>query len=86
MTMTLHEILLEVRNRLLDSGDFGPGWSATADGTAVMQAIERIQQLESELAFQKELLSQYHRQNCQSETPAEPDGELTQCDGEDSYE
>jgi hypothetical protein len=46
--VTLVEILTEVRNRLLDSGDWGIGWSATADATAVMDAIDRIAQLEAE--------------------------------------
>jgi hypothetical protein len=49
--VTLVEILTEVRNRLLDSGDWGIGWSATADATAVMDAIDRIAQLEAALTI-----------------------------------
>jgi hypothetical protein len=56
--MTLHERLLEVRNRLLDSGAYGPDWSAVADGTAVMEAIEHIQRLEAVLRNHDGLLEQ----------------------------
>jgi hypothetical protein len=36
---------------------------------AVTPDQARIRELERELAFQKDLLSQYHAANCQSETP-----------------
>jgi hypothetical protein len=45
--MTLTQILTEIRERLLLSGEYGPGWSATADATAIGQAISRIAALES---------------------------------------
>ena len=47
--MTLNELMLGVRNRLLDSGDWGIGWSATADATVIMEAMERIGVLEAAL-------------------------------------
>lgn len=47
--MTLHDCLTELRNRLLDSGDWGIGWSATADATVVMDAMARIATLEAAL-------------------------------------
>jgi hypothetical protein len=44
--MTLTEILTEIRERLLCSGEYGPGWSATADATGVGDAMARIAHLE----------------------------------------
>lgn len=47
--MTLTDRLTEVRERLLLSGDYGPGWSATCDATVCQEALERIEALEAAL-------------------------------------
>jgi hypothetical protein len=47
--MTLTDRLTEVRERLLLSGDYGPGWSATCDATVCQEALDRIRELAAAL-------------------------------------